>query len=199
MILTSALALDNGFRVIVVLTADNVALVQQTANRFKALDGPRVFSSTKEDTYEWEGQEDELRQDIANDGLVIVCAKSAFHLPAFIQFLIEIEAPSYPALIFDDEADAATPDTTLAARTSGRASAPNFASTINRRVIENLRPGEEGESIREVFAHSIFVQVTATPYLLFLQRTDSPLRPNSIFLIEPGHGYCGGEVFLWRV
>src|SRR5258707_10367431 len=99
-----ALGLDNGFRVIVVLAADNVALVQQTANRFKALDGPHVFSSTKDDAYEWEGQEDELRQDIANDGLVIVCAKSAFHLPAFIQFLTEIEAPSYPALIFDDEA-----------------------------------------------------------------------------------------------
>ena len=49
MILTSALALDNGFRAIVVLTADNVALVQQTTNRFKALDGPRVFSSTKDE------------------------------------------------------------------------------------------------------------------------------------------------------
>jgi hypothetical protein len=196
MILSSALALDNGFRVVVVLTADNVALVQQTANRFKALDGPRVFSSTKDDTYEWEGQEDELRQDIANDGLVIVCAKSAFHLPAFIQFLTEIEAPSYPSLIFDDEADAATPDTTLQARTSGRPSAPNFASTINRRVIENLRPGEEGESIREIFPHSVFVQVTATPYLLFLQRSDSALRPNLVFLLESGAGYCGGAVFF---
>jgi hypothetical protein len=196
MILASALALDNGFRVIVVLTADNVALVQQTANRFKTLDGPRVFSSTKDDAYEWEGQEDELRQDIAHDGLVIVCAKSAFHLPAFIRFLTEIEAPSYPALIFDDEADAATPDTTLAARTSGRPSAPNFASTINRRVIENTRPGEEGESVREIFPHSVFVQVTATPYLLYLQRSDSALRPNQTFLLEPGAGYCGGEVFF---
>lgn len=196
MILTSALALDNGFRVIVVLTADNVSLVQQTASRFKSLDGPRVFSSTKEEAYEWVGQEDELRQDIAHDGLVIVCAKSAFHLPTFIQFLTEIEAPSYPALIFDDEADAATPDTTLEARSSGRPSAPNFPSTINRRVIENSRPGEEGESIREIFPHSIFVQVTATPYVLFLQRSDSALRPNHVFLLEPGDGYCGGEIFF---
>lgn len=147
MILTSALALDNGLRAIVVLTSDNVALVQQTTNRFKALDGPRVFSSTKDDTYEWVGQEDELREDIADDGLVLVCAKSAFHLPEIIQFLQQIEAPSFPALVFDDEADAATPDTTLAARSSSRANAPPFASTINRRVIENLRPGEEGERI----------------------------------------------------
>jgi len=198
MILTAALALDNGFRVIIVLTTDNVALVQQTSNRFKALDGPRVFSSTKDDSYEWEGQEDDLRASIGADGLVLVCAKSAFHLPAIIQFLQQIEAPTYPALVFDDEADAATPDTTLAARTSGRANAPIFPSTINRRVVENLRPGEEGESIREVFPHSIFVQVTATPYLLFLQRTTSAIRPNIVFLLDPGDGYCGGEVFFGR-
>lgn len=196
MILTSALALENGFRIIVVLTADNVALVEQTANRFKSMNGPRVFSSTKDESYEWEGLENELRRDVANEGLVIVCAKSAVHLPAFIEFLMEIEAPSYPALIFDDEADAATPDTTLEARSSGRPSAPNFASTINRRVIENTRPGEEGESIREVFPHSVFVQVTATPYVLFLQRRDAAIRPNRIFLLAPGSGYCGGEVFF---
>ena len=196
MILTSALCLDNGFRIIVVLTADNVALVEQTANRFKALDGPRVFSSVKDDTYEWEGQEDELLEDIASDGLVLVCAKDAFHLPRIIQFLQEIEAPSYPTLVFDDEADAATPDTTLAARSAGRSNAPLFPSTINRRVIENPRPGEEGESIGEVFEHSLYIQVTATPYLLFLQRVNSRIRPNVTFLLEPGEGYCGGETFF---
>jgi hypothetical protein len=196
MILTSALALENGFRIIIVLTADNVALVEQTANRFKSMNGPRVFSSTKDENYEWEGLESELRRDISSDGLVIVCAKSAVHLPAFIEFLMEIEAPSYPALIFDDEADAATPDTSLEARNSGRPSAPNFASTINRRVIENTRPGEEGESIREIFPHSVFVQVTATPYVLLLQRRNATIRPNRIFLLEPGNGYCGGQVFF---
>jgi hypothetical protein len=135
MILTSALCFDNGFRIIVVLTADNVALVEQTANRFKALDGPRVFSSVKQDAYEWDGQQEELRQDVPTDGLVLVCAKDAFHLPQMIEFLQQIDAPLYPALIFDDEADAATPDTTLAARSAGRANAPQFPSTINRRVI----------------------------------------------------------------
>jgi hypothetical protein len=120
--LASALCLDNGFRVIVVLTADNVALVEQTANRFKALDGPRVFSTVRDDFYEWEGQEDDIATDIANDGLVLVCAKDAFHIPKVIQFLALIDAPSYPAIVFDDEADAATPDTTLAARSSAERS-----------------------------------------------------------------------------
>lgn len=196
MILTAALALDNQFRVIVVLTADNVVLVQQTANRFRALDGPRVFSAGRDETYEWEGQEDEIRQDIAEDGLVFVCPKNAFHLPRVINFLQQIEASLYPALIFDDEADAATPDTTQAARASGRPNAPLYPSTIYRRVIENARPGEEGQSLNEIFPHSLYVQVTATPYVLFLQRSGSRTRPNVTFLLEAGAGYCGGDVFF---
>jgi hypothetical protein len=194
--LASALCLDNGFRVIVVLTADNVALVEQTANRFKAVDGPRVFSTVRDDFYEWEGQEDDIATDIANDGLILVCAKDAFHLPKVIQFLAQIDAPSYPSIVFDDEADAATPDTTLAARSSGRPNAPAIPSTIHRRVIVNTAPDEEGESITEILPHSLYVQVTATPFLLFLQAPLSRLRPTITFLLEPGEGYCGGEVFF---
>src|SRR5689334_13235247 len=46
MILTAALCIDNGLKVVVVVTADNVALVRQTASRFRSLDGPRVFSTS---------------------------------------------------------------------------------------------------------------------------------------------------------
>jgi hypothetical protein len=196
MTLTTALALDNGFRVIIVLTADSLALVTQTANRFKAVDGPRVFSTVTDDVYEWEGQEQEIAADLPRDGIILVCAKDAFHLPRVIEFLAQINASSYPAIVFDDEADAATPDTTLAARSAGRANAPAVPSTINRRVIENNAPGEEGESINEILPHGIYVQVTATPYLLFLQRENARIRPNLVFLLEPGAGYSGGETFF---
>src|ERR1051325_2290404 len=155
MTLTGALALDNGFRVVIVLTADNLALVTQTANRFKAVDGPRVFSTVTDDVYEWQGQEQEIADDLPTDGIIIVAAKDSFHLPRVVQFLGQIDASSYPALIFDDEADAATPDTTLAARTAGRANAPALQSTINRQVVQNPAPGEEGESINEALPHGI--------------------------------------------
>src|SRR5260370_4185877 len=45
MVLTAALALDNGFRLVIVLTADNIELVRQTANRFRDIEGPRVLST----------------------------------------------------------------------------------------------------------------------------------------------------------
>jgi hypothetical protein len=201
MILASALCLDNGFRVVVVLTTDNVALVRQTAARFKDLDGPRVFAAIKDSgpTFEWEGQEDELRESIASEGLVLVCSKNGFRLPEVISFLQSVSAAEYPVLVLDDEADAATPDTTMAARTGGATNAPPFASKINRLVTGNDRPGETGLSLTEQLPHSLYVQVTATPYVLLLQTQTAELRPTTTFLLEPGEGYCGGEVFFGEV
>lgn len=197
MILTTALCLDNGFRVVIVVTANNVALVQQTADRFRTLDGPRVFSTTGGDVdYEWAGREDTIAADMAADGLVLVCAKDAFHLPQVMEFLQQIDASSHPAIILDDEADAATPDTTLEARTSGRVNAPEFPSTIYRRVVENEAPNEEGQSISEMLPHGLYVQVTATPFIFFLQRLGARIRPTVTHLLEPGEGYCGGELFF---
>lgn len=196
MILTSALCLDNGFRVVLVLTTDNVALVRQTAARFKDLDGPRVFAGTGGGTYEWEGQEEELRESIGSDGLVLVCSKNGFRLPEVIQFLQRINAADYPLLVLDDEADAATPDTTIGARSAGADNAPVYPSKINRLVTGNEHPDEAGLSITEQLPHSIYVQVTATPYVLLLQTQNSALRPTTTFLLEPGEGYCGGEVFF---
>ena len=196
MVLTSALALDNGFRIVMVLTADNVELVRQTSDRFRDLDGPRVLSTVE--LTEWAAAEEELVYDVARSGLVFVCAKNAVRLPQVLRLLQRINAAAYPSLIFDDEADAATPDTTLKARTSGRANAPAHASTINRRIIENTRPGEEGESAQEILTHGMYVQVTATPFVLVLQCASSPLHPTATFLLEPGTGYCGGEQFFSR-
>lgn len=201
MILTSALCLDNGFRVVVVLTTDNVALVRQTAARFKDLDGPRVFAAIKDSgrDYEWAGQEEELRESIDTDGLVLVCSKNAFRLPEVIAFLQSVSAAEYPVLVLDDEADAATPDTTIAARTGGATNAPPYASRINRLVTGNDRPGETGLSLTEQLPHSLYVQVTATPYVLLLQTQSAELRPTTTFLLEAGDGYCGGEVFFGDV
>lgn len=200
MVLTTALALDNGFRIIIVLTADNVDLVRQTADRFRDLGGPRVFSTlTEEDSAEWrapDGVGSDLLDGLASDGIVFVCAKNAVRLPHVLQFLQRIDAASVPGLVLDDEADAATPDTTLNARTSGRPTAPQYPSTINRRVIENPRPGELGQSVLEILPHSIYVQITASPFVLVLQRDSSRLRATRTLLLQPGSGYCGGERFF---
>lgn len=194
MIILSALAIDNGFRVIVVVTSNYLKLVEQTASRFQALEGPLVHSSTMND--DWHADAEHIRKNIGAHGLVVVCAKDSNHSLALIEFLRQVGAANYPAIILDDEADQASLDTTVAARSMKKASAPAFSSTIHRRLVQNDRSAELGESVRETLRHSVFVQVTATPYSLFLQNIDHPLRPQFTRLLEPGDGYTGGESFF---
>ncbi len=194
MILAAALAIDNGFRTIIVLTSDNTALVDQTTKRFRVLDeGPLVYSSA---SAQWDLDKANIARHLPRSGVVFICSKNRAWLSSLLQLLEEVGAANYPALIFDDEADQATPDTTLAARASGRTSAPAHGSTTFRLTIQNDAANETGESIREVLRHNVFVQVTATPYALLLQNIESPLRPSFTRLLEPGPGYTGGEAFF---
>lgn len=72
----------------------------------------------------------------------------------------------------------------------------NPVDPIHSLVVENVRPGEQGQSALEVLPHGIYVQVTASPFFLVLQRSSSSIRPTLPFLLEPGAGYCGGEIFF---
>lgn len=198
MIVASALALDNGFRVIIVLTSNYEKLVEQTAKRFRALDGPLIYANTEGTgaSYAWDDDAGNIRRHVAEHGILVICAKQADHQRALLQSLKDLGAPDYPALILDDEADQATPDTTNNARTQQKASAPAQGSTTYRLTIENDAASETGESFREVLRHTVYLQVTATPYALLLQNSDSPLRPKFTNLLEPGVGYTGGERFF---
>ena len=199
MIVTAALAIDNGFRIVLVVTSDCLELVRQTQARFQDLNGPLLYSSRQNASgdYEWNADVDLIRREMPNRGLVLIVAKNAKHQEALLTFLRSIEANRYPALIMDDEADQATPDTTVRARSSGRGNAPLHGSTIFRKIVHNDRPNELGESLRETLRHNVFVQVTATPYALLLQNLDSALRAKGFTsLLEPGEGYVGGEAFF---
>jgi hypothetical protein len=194
MIASCAAAMDNGFRVAIVLTSDFLKLVEQTARRFAALYGPLVKDSTTIEN--WEPDLTHIKKQIRDHGLVLVCQKNQAHLRTLVEFLENVGAGEYPSLILDDEADQATLDTTTAARAAGRPNAPSVPSAIHRHTVKNEAPLEEGESVRERLPHHVFLQVTATPYALLLQDFDDPLRPKFTKLLEPGEGYTGGEAFF---
>jgi len=196
MIVTCALAVDNGFRVIIVLTSNNLKLVDQTADRFRDLDGALIYSSLGcvAGQYEWDRDRGNIQSFIGARGAVFVCAKEDGHLVSLIRFLQRIGAADYPALILDDEADHATPDTQQSARARGK-QVPH-ASTTFRLVVGNDKPDQIGLSLRETLSHNVFLQVTATPYGLLLQNLTNPLRPAFTLLLKPGVGYSGGEAFF---
>jgi hypothetical protein len=188
MIATSALAIDNGFRVIVVFTSNYVQLVEQTEERFSVLQGPLVRASTSRDM--WDDDAEHIREHVAEHGVVIVCAKDPNHLRKLSDFLQKIDAGSYPALIFDDEADQATPDTNTRARSRARTGEEPAPSRIHDQIVTAEK------SIRATLRSHVFVQVTATPFSLLLQHAESEMSPSSTLLLEPGDGYTGGEHFF---
>lgn len=202
MVVATAMAIDNGFRLVIVLTSNYTELVRQTATRFRALEGPLVHSSSEKITgspYTWDDDAGNIKRHLASQGLVIVCAKQADHQRALLNSLRDLGGADYPTLILDDEADQASPDTTTAARAEQRASAPQHGSTTYRLTVENDAADELGESFREVLRHNIYLQVTATPIAVLLQNITSPLRPHFASLLEPGTGYTGGERFFLDV
>jgi len=186
MITFTALAVDNGFRVVIVLTTNFLELVRQTTDRFNDLGRVLVRASTERDDWSKDAEVEHLRKTVGDRGLVLICAKHPGHLENALGLIDEIGGAGYPALILDDEADQASLDANE--RKRGRAKNPDEvqATAVHKAIL----------GIRQRLRHHVFLQVTATPYALLLQRVDSPLRPKFTFLLEPGEGYTGGESFF---
>ena len=96
MITFCAAAIDNGFRTIVVLTSDFVKLVEQTASRFAALDGPLIKSALSSDT--WDQDSEHVKKYIGKNGVVFICAKNQQRLTALVDFLNSMAPPTIQPL-----------------------------------------------------------------------------------------------------
>ncbi|HEY9674805.1 MAG TPA: Z1 domain-containing protein [Waterburya sp.] len=186
-ITTLALAQANQFRCFIVLTSDNTWLGKQTADRFanQLKGGPVVFSWEQ-----WRTDPEEFAKqllDYINDtGVVLVSTKNVRHLDNLIKVLKSAKAKSVPTLIFDDEADNASPNTNEAKQAKkGKDTVPDSA------IFEKIG------KIREEVTNHIYLQITATPQSLLLQSLGHPCSP--VFcaaLPEPGESYMGGDLFF---
>jgi len=170
----TAMAADNGFQCLVVLTSDIDLLYEQTLERVrKVLRGLNVLG--KNDWRDPQRFEAQLR----TPPFVVVCSKNGSKLNSLLDAFKSARAGNLSALIIDDEADQASLNTLTSKRN-------NQISKINE-VITNFRG---------FFRVNTYIQVTATPQALFLQRPDHPYRPSFTVLSEPGPGYVGGEAFF---
>ncbi|HEY9634712.1 MAG TPA: Z1 domain-containing protein [Coleofasciculaceae cyanobacterium] len=186
-IATLALAQANQFRCFIVLTSDNTWLGKQTAARFanQLKGGPVVFNWEQ-----WRSDPEEFAQQLLeyiNDtGVVLVSTKNGKHLDNLLKVLNSTKARSVPTLIFDDEADNASPNTNEAKQAKkGKDIVPDSA------IFEKIG------KIREEVANHIYLQITATPQSLLLQSLGHPCSP--VFcaaLSEPGKSYMGGDLFF---
>ena len=167
--------MDNAFDCIVVLTTDNDPLYDQTLDRIKAalraltVLGERRFGRTR----------GRFSKQIDMRPFGIVCSKNGSMLKSLLEAFQKAKAKNLSVLIIDDEADQASLNT-FTSKPTGK------VSTINKTITD----------FRNYFPLNTYLQVTATPQALFLQRPGHRYRPSFTVLTEPGAGYVGGDEFF---
>jgi hypothetical protein len=172
--LTTALAADNGFRCVVILTSDIDLLYDQTLERMRrALRGLAVLGKN-----DWRDTERFQRQ-LRTSPFVIVCSKNSSKLNSLIEAFKTARSKGISSLIIDDEADQASLNTNTS-------KGGNQLSRINQAITD----------LRNYFSVNTYLQVTATPQALFLQRPSHEYRPSFTVLTDPGDNYVGGDEFF---
>ena len=166
---TISAAADEGFKIFVLLTTDNVLLQKQTLNRaFRTLDTLNICGETDDDRFFQGG----LRQPA-----LIVLKKNVNVLRTWHKYLGQCLNQKHEPIVFvDDEADAASLNTKVNT---------GDVSSINTILSE----------IRKLAPSSIYLQVTATPQAPLLQNELSGNKPSFIHILESGKGYLGGTSF----
>ncbi len=156
------------------MTSDIDLLYEQTLERVrKALRGLSVLGKK-----DWKDSTRFERQ-LRTTPFVVVCSKNGRVLNSLLNAFKTAKAKGLSTLIIDDEADQASLNTYTS-------KGGEQISKINEVITD----------FRNYFPVNTYLQVTATPQALFLQRPDHRYRPSFTVLSEPGPGYIGGEAFF---
>lgn len=185
----AALARDNGYRLIIVITGITRNLFEQSSNRLEKDLRIRERTDRKWQFLSNPKSRPDVKQRIAaalqrNDALpgsdktvLISVMKNATHLNHLIKLLSELSLAGVPTLVIDDEADQASLNNLV---NKGKESA------THRRIVK----------MRQLLPHHTFLQYTATPQAPLLINLIDVLSPNSATMLTPGPAYTGGKIFF---
>lgn len=187
----TALARDNGYRLIVIITGITRNLFEQSSNRLEKdlrirertdrkwqfLDNPKSRSDVKQRIAAALQRSDALPG--GDKTVLITVMKNATHLRNLIQLLSELPLDGVPTLVIDDEADQASLNNLV---NKGKESA------TYKRIVK----------MRQLLPHHTFLQYTATPQAPLLINLIDVLSPNSATMLTPGPAYTGGKIFFER-
>jgi len=187
----AAVARDNNYRIVIVITGISIALLRQSVERLRRHLGiesgnrgwrhipiehatrPSVpdITSTLD---EWTDADVPPRE---RPTLLITVLKQHQNLNCLTEVLRQINLQDVPTLIIDDEGDQASLNTKVLDANQ---------SATYMRILE----------LRDAVPRHTFVQYTATPQALLLINIIDILSPRFIHLLEAGQGYRGGYDFL---
>ena len=181
-----ALAFDNDFDMVIILTKNSKALVQQTEARMK-----KEFKEfvNKHEVYITDIMK--AKSEISGYRLekknIIIAKKQQTNLSRIINFIeVNLISKNKNCLIIDDEAD-----------TTGI----GFQKIKGTDDFDLRTVAEKVNDIRGTLDGCVFVQVTATPYALYLQpdfieEELEPIKPHKTILVPSGKDYIGSEYYF---
>ena len=179
---TIALGFDNGYDLAIVLTKGTNALSEQTLARMKY-----EFKGERVRIYDIMSLPIKLQPFELKQKMIIIVKKEKNNLARFKTFIEEYPLKSNKkCMIIDDEAD--------------------FASVgfeKKNEVFDIRRIAADINEIRGTLDECRFIQVTATPYSLYLQPETfklgediCPVKPAHTVLVPSGEGYIGGDYYF---
>ena len=150
-----ALAFDNGFDIAVVLSKNSKALIEQTTKRLKS--EFKIFVDDEDlAIYDIMSAPEKFSNFELESKLILVAKKQSDNLRRLIHLFQKDKAMSAKrTLIIDDEADSAS-----------------IGYTQKQGVIEAKKIATQVSELRSSIQSSSFLQVTATPYSLYLQPSE---------------------------
>lgn len=184
-----ALAFDNGFDIAVILSKNSKALIQQTKKRLED-EFSEFVNDESLDVYDIMEAPESFSKFELEAKLIFVVKKQKDNLNR-LEELIRNGCPemaSQRTLVIDDEADNASVG----------------YSKKDDEIEANTIAGQVSD-LRNLIETVSFLQVTATPYSLYLQPTDiavsnrstfSPTRPCFTNLVPVPNDYVGGDVYF---
>lgn len=185
-----ALAFERGYDLAVILTKGTVSLARQTLNRVRT-DFKPFIDADQVQVFDIMSLPANLTPYELSQKLVLVVKKEDDNLKRLLVAFRETypQLASRRVLIVDDEAD--------------------LASVTFRRKNGEISPGvisSKIEELRSIVASSDFLQVTATPYSLYLQPEEEvhrngivlfrPKRPAFTEIMPEHPDYVGGEFYF---
>jgi hypothetical protein len=185
----TARAFDRGYNVAVILTKGTKSLTAQTLGRIKE-DFSEFMAADQVEVFDILAVPDLTPYELTHK-LVFVVKKEDDNMKR----LLDLFQTRYPelrdrnVLVIDDEAD-------LASISGRRVNGVSMAGIISRQI----------DQLRDLVTNSSFLQVTATPYSLYLQPDDEitingdslfkPKRPAFTVLLPNHEKYVGGDEYF---
>ena len=190
----AALARDNRYPLVIVITGTSIPLFQQSVRRLRidlGIDNPsshewrwNYFQNPtlkqhhqgriKDFLAEW--QQPRVRD---KQTCIIAVMKNHRHLSNLVELLQTLALRNVPALVIDDEADQAGLNTLVN---------QNDESRTYQRLL----------ALRDSLPHHTYLQYTATPQAPLLINIIDVLSPRFVEVLEPGRGYVGLIDFFQR-